>query len=44
MMSALLLDSYRCGIYSSRRIAKACREASLRNRNSVWLGSAFRIP
>jgi hypothetical protein len=26
MMTALLLYSYCCGIYSSRRIAKACRE------------------
>ena len=26
MMTALLLYSYSCGIYSSRRIAKACRE------------------
>src|ERR1700751_2029547 len=26
MMPALLLYSYSCGIYSSRRIAKACRE------------------
>src|ERR1019366_7746452 len=26
MMTALLLHSYCCGIYSSRRIAKACRE------------------
>ena len=26
MMTALLLYSYGCGIYSSRRIAKACRE------------------
>ena len=26
MMPALLLYSYCCGIYSSRRIAKACRE------------------
>jgi hypothetical protein len=25
-MTALLLYSYCCGIYSSRRIAKACRE------------------
>jgi hypothetical protein len=29
MMTALLLYSYCCGIYSSRRIAKACREASI---------------
>src|SRR5260370_5209569 len=26
MMTALLLYAYGCGIYSSRRIAKACRE------------------
>jgi len=26
MMTALLLYAYCCGIYSSRRIAKACRE------------------
>jgi transposase len=26
MMTALLLYSYCCGVYSSRRIAKACRE------------------
>jgi len=26
MMTALLLYSYCCGLYSSRRIAKACRE------------------
>jgi transposase len=26
MMTALLLYSYCCGMYSSRRIAKACRE------------------
>ena len=26
MMTALLLYSYCCGIYSSRRISKACRE------------------
>ena len=26
MMTTLLLYSYCCGIYSSRRIAKACRE------------------
>src|SRR5258705_874020 len=26
MMTALLLYAYRCGIYSSRRIAKGCRE------------------
>ena len=26
MMTALLLYSYCCGIYSSRRVAKACRE------------------
>jgi hypothetical protein len=29
MMMPLLLYSYRCGIYASRRIAKACRDHHL---------------
>ena len=40
MMTALLLYAYCSGLYSSRRIAKACAELkSSRRPDAIWTGS-----